>query len=444
MPKQYSEQPLLEFNPKLPKLSKNEQQVLKLLVETGKLIVPIYLKQENPKFPSANFYPHDVTRKEVEEAAKENEGILSPFTVVERTNGKLTAIPYYVKYRELLKPIADKLNKASALTDNEEFGRFLKLQAKALIEGTYEEAAIAGLKMKPYILDIAIGPIDHFDDRLFFVKASYQCWVGVIDTERTNKSLNYKNIILSATRKALIPVERINNFDNVKVKVEDVILFTGLLARTKFVGVSLPYDLHIVEQHGSEITLFNQLNALRLKEQIVPTFNKIFSKAFREGFDSEDLRRGYLRAVLLHELAHSYLHYKNAAKNLQDLFPYIDELAATILGLRMAGSLILKDRITNKQLESMIVSFLCRSFYHIKTTKTSKLLLNYVVGGTIFINFMIEHGALKQSAGKVVPNFMKIFVALHELFAVLEQILARGTREEAESFIKKYNQYSIL
>lgn len=439
MPKQNTEQPLVEFNPKLPRLSEDQKAVLKLLVEAGKLIVPLYKLQENQQFPGANFYPHDITKKEIEEAVKKNKEILSPYTLVERRNGKLIAIPFHQKYMNFLIPIANKLNKASTITENKEFGRFLRLQAKALMEGTYEEAIVARLKMKPYILDISMGPLDPFDDRLFFTKASYQCWVGVIDMERTNKFLNYKNIILGAARKALIPAERVNNHDKVKVKVEDVVLFTGQLARTKFVGTSLPYDLNIVEQHGSEVTLFNQSNDLRVKEQIIPIFNTIFSKAFKEGFNSGDLRRGYLRAVLLHELAHSYLHYRNAVKNLQDLFPYIDELAATILGLRMAGTLLLKDRITNKQLESMIVSFLCRSFYHIKTTKVSKSLLNYVIGGKIFINFMIEHGALKQSAGKIVPNFMKIFVALHELFSILERLLACGTRQEAEIFIKKYS-----
>ena len=46
MAKVSRDEPLLEFNPKLPKLSKNEQAVLKLLVEAGRLIVPIYLEQE--------------------------------------------------------------------------------------------------------------------------------------------------------------------------------------------------------------------------------------------------------------------------------------------------------------------------------------------------------------------------------------------------------------
>lgn len=435
-----SDKPLIEFNPRLPKLSKNEKVVLRLLIEIGKLTSLLYLEQENPKFPGANFYPHDATKKEIEEAAKKNKDILSPYTVVERVGGRLLAVPYHQKYAQFLKPIAEKLSKASTTTENKEFAKFLKLQAKALTEGAYKEAIIAGLQMKPYTLDISIGPIEHYDDQLFFAKASYQCWVGILDVEGTEKLDNYKSITLGGTRKALMPAERINNYNQVKTKVDDVILFSGLLSRTKFVGVSLPNDLAIVEEYGSEITLFNQPNDLRVKEQIVPTFNNIFSKAFREGFSYEDLRRGYLRAVALHELAHSFLHYRNAAKNLQDLFPCIDELAATVLGLKMAGSLLLKDRITNKQLESMMVAFLCRSFSHVEAKGLNKPLINYALGGAIFINFMVRNGALKQSGGMMIPNFMKIFVALHELFSVLEQILSSGTRKEAEIFIKKYTK----
>lgn len=434
-----SDQPLIEFNIKLPKLSKSEKAVLKLLIEAGRLIIPVYLEQENSKFPGANFYPHNITKRKIEKNAKKNKEILSPYTVVEIKKGKLVAIPYHVKYAHHLKPVADKLNEASIITENKEFAKVLRLQAKALVDGTYEEVTIAWLQMKPYILDISIGPIDHFDDQLFFAKASYQAWVGVMDMEGTNRLNNYKSIVLSTSRKTPMPAERIDHHDKVKAKVIDVILFSGLLARTKFVGVSLPSDLSIVEKYGSEITLFNQPNDLRIKEQILPTFNKIFSKAFREGFIYEDLRRGYLRAVALHELAHCYLHYRHAAKNLQDLFPCIEELAATILGLRMAGSLLLKDRITNKQLESMIVAFLCRSFYHIQNSKTSKIMNNYALGGAVFINFMRRNGALKESIGLAVANFMKIFVALHELSDVLEYLLSKGSYKDAELFVSRYS-----
>lgn len=423
--------PLIQFNPKLPRLSSSEKATLKLLVEAAKLIAPVYLEQEKQA-------KNGSSKEEIEKWGKKDPEILSPYTVVEKINGKLVATPYHVKYKKLLEPIAEKLNQAANITDNKEFGRFLRLKAKALLDGSYDDGFAAWLEMKPYILDIAIGPFEHLDDKLFFAQASYQAWVGVMDIEGTERLNDYKSTILSARKKALIPSERVDNFDKVRAKVIDVLLFSGLMARTKFVGVNLPVDINFVEKHGSEITLFNQPNDLRMREQIVPTFNKIFSKEFREGFSVEDLRRANLRYIAMHELSHSYLYYKHASENLQDLFQCIYELAATALGLRMAGILLLKDRITEKQLESMIVAFLCRSFYLTEKNQNNKSLVNYILGSTIFINFMFESGALKKSDGTYTANFMKIFVALHDLSNILERLLSSGTYKEAQSFLKRY------
>ncbi len=437
-------EPLIEFNPKLPRLSASEKAVLKLLVEAGRLIVPIYLEQENQLKINGNFYPAGVTKEEVDKAAKINPGILSPYTVVEKINGKLTTIPYHVKYEKLLKPIADKLSQASEITDNKEFSKFLKLQVKALLDGTYEEAIAYWQKMKQYILDISIGPKEHFDDQVFFTKAAYQAWVGVIDSEGTEKLYYYKTIVLSARREALLPGDRLDNYDKVKAKVDNVLLFSGQMARTKFVGLNMPMNLKFVEKYGSEVTIFNQVNDLRLKEQILPTFKKIFSSEFRKGYSSEDLRKGSLRYVALHELAHNYLYYKDSAKRLQDLLPSIYELTATLLAMRIAGTLLLKDVISSKQLESMIVAFICRSSDLVEKGKTNKSMINYALGGGIFINFMLESGALKKLGGLTMPNFMKIFLSLQELSYILERLLASGTRSDAETFIKKYGLVSSI
>ncbi len=427
-------QALIEFNPKLPKLSKNQKDVLKLLVEAGKLIAPLYLEQErdirNIKF----------TRQEIERAGKKDPEVLSPYTVLEKVNGKIVATPYHIKYAKFLKPIAEKLSETSKITDNKEFGRFLQLQAKALLDGTYEMAISAWLKIKPYVLDISIGPFEHLDDKLFFGQASYQAWVGTIDSEGTERLNNYKSIVLAARRKELIPGERVDNFDKVKAKVVDVHMFSGLMARLKFVGVNLPVDVNFVKKYGSEVALFNQPNDLRMKEQIIPTFNKIFSRVFREGFTFEDLRRANLRYIAMHELAHSFLYYKHAIENLKDLFLPIFEITATILGLRMAGTLLLKDRITNKQLESMIVASLCRGFYLVSHRENNEPLSNYALGWAIFINFMLDSGALKQAGGMAIPNFMKMFVSLHDLSNILEKLLSSGTRKDAELIINRYGK----
>ena len=433
-----SDYPLIEFNPKLPKLTQYQRQVLKLLIEAGKLIAPIYLEQEKQLEKDGNFYPKGVSKKEVAEAAKKNPQILSPYTVVEKVNGKLIAIPYHIKYADLLKPIADKLNQASDITENKDFAKFLKLKAKALLDGTYEDPVAFWFKMKPYILDITIGPFEHHDDRLFFAKAPYQCWVGVINLGKTKKLNYYKDIVLSVRRKAIFPDERFENYKEVRAKIDDAVLLSGHIARTKFVGINMPMNFDWVEKYGSEVTLFNQINNLRMKEQILPMFNKIFVPAFKKGFSEEDLKIGSISYVALHEFAHNDLYYKNSAKNLQDLFPPIYELAATVLGLRMAGSLLLKDVIISKQLESMIVAFICRNFYLKEKSKQDKSWVNYALGGVIFNNFMIKNGSLKQSEGLTIPNFMKIFISIQDLSYALEFLLSSGTRKNTEAFIKKY------
>lgn len=427
--------PIILFNPKLPKLSKNEREVLKLLVEGGKLIAPIYLQQEKQA--------GKISKEEMEKAAKKDSEIFSPYTVVEKIQGKIVAIPYHVKYARLLKPVAQKLEEAARASDNKQFAHALKLQAKALLDGTYEKATATWLSMKPYILDISIGPVDHADYQLFSGKATYQAWVGTLDVEGTERLNNYKTIVLSASRSAIIPTERVDSHNKVKVKTIDVVLFSGFMARTKFVGVNLPMDVDFVGKYGSEITIFNQPNDLRMQEVILPTFNKIFPKEFREEFSLEDLRRASLRIVAMHELAHSFLYYRNAKGNLQDLFQTIYELAATVLGLRMAGALLLQDRITNKQLESMIVVYICRSLHLIEKGKTNKPMITYALGSAIFMNFMFESGAIKELEGKEIPNFMKIFVSLHDLSIILERLLSSGTRKDAEVFIKKYDKIAL-
>lgn len=436
--------PLIMFNPTLPLLSKNESEVLELLVEAAKLTVPIYMAQENPAQPGANFYPENISKGEVARAAKQDPRIFSPYTVVEKVNGKLVATPYHIKYAKLLQPVADKLLEAVKVTDNKEFGKRLEIQAKALLTGDYDEAAIAWMNMKPYVLDINIGPLERYDDKLFFTKTSYQAWVGVMDEGNTKRTINYRDIIFSARRKALIPSEKIDFYDKVQIRVDDVILFSGLIARTLFVSVNLPNDPNFMEQYGSEITIFKQANEYRFKKEVLPAFNKLFSSSFKKLFSQNDLELGTLYSSVLHELGHVYLRYRHSEQNLKDLFPIIDELAAYVVGIRVCGFLLLKDIASQKQLESIMVAFLARCFGMALFEKDNPAKYHYMVGGVMFINYLIENGAIQEAGGISWPNFTKMFFSVGELASILEKILSNGTRADAESFIRKYGHLQKL
>lgn len=438
------EKPLVLFKSKLPKLSKNEQKVLNLLVEAGKLIIPVYEKQENHASAGANFYPKNATKREIEVAASKNPEILSPYTIVERVKGKLVAIPYHKKYVELLKPVVNKLLEAARITENEDFAKRLEVQAKALLDGNYDEASKQWMVMKPYILDIVIGPIERYDDRLFFVKTAYQAWVGVMDDEMTKRFQKYQPIILSSRRKVLMASEKVDYYDKVQARVDNTILYAGRIARTMPVGINLPNDPNLMEKYGSEITVFKEVNTLRVKNEILPVFTKIFSKEFQKTFTTEDLEDGNLYVVILHELAHTYLRYRNSEKNLKELFPVIDELAASIMGMKVCGALLLKDIMSQRQLESIMLAFMARSFYLALKDKDNLARAHYITGAAIFLNFMLESGAVKEEGGISWPNFTKMFVSIEELASILERLLYQGTREDAESFIEKYGNIGQL
>lgn len=436
--------PLIMFNPTLPLLSKNESEVLELLVEAAKLIVPIYMIQENPTQPGANFYPEDVSKEEVERTAKQDPRILSPYTIVERVNTKLVAIPYHIKFEKLLKPVADKLMEAARLTNNKDFSKRLKVQAKTLLNGNYQEAGITWMKMKPYVLDINIGPVERYDDKLFFKKTSYQAWVGVMDESNTKRAIEYKNIILSSRRKSVMPSQKVDYYDKIQIRIDDTILFAGLMARMQFVGVNLPNDLTIMEKHGSEITIFKQANEYRFKHEVLPALNKLFSPSFKKLFSRSDIELGTLYSSVLHEIGHISLRYRQGEKRLQDLFPIIDELSAYVVGIRVCGFLLLKDITSQKQLESIMVAFLARCFGMALLEKESPAKYHYMIGGVMFINYLIETGAIQEAGGISWPNFTKMFFSVGELASILEKILSSGTRIDAEVFIKRYGNIAKL
>ncbi|MBI2600798.1 hypothetical protein HYW42_02495 [Candidatus Daviesbacteria bacterium] len=437
-------EPITEFTSKLPKLSDNQKKVLKLLIEAARLIVPLYKKQENHRFEGANFYPHDATREEITKAAATNFEILSPYSVVERKGKELIAIPYHLKYAEFLEPIADKLLKAASITDNKDFAKRLEFQANALLNGTYDEATIYWMKMRPYILDINIGPVERYNDKLFFTKTSYQAWVGVMDGERTARVLNFKNIIHTARRKTLMPSEKVDFYEKVQIRVDDLLIFSGLISRTMFLGVNLPNDTNLMEKYGSEITVFKQSIDYRVKTEVLPAFSKVFSSSFQKEFDYEDIRWGTLYFTILHELGHTYLRYRNSERNLEDLFPIIDELSAYVLGMKLAGFLLLKDVLTQKQLESIMVAFTSRCFELVLNESNNKSKIHYTIGGAIFVNFLFETEAIREKEGISWPNFTKMFVSLDQLATILERILSQGRREDAEAFIKKYGDMKVL
>ncbi len=436
--------PVVKFPGKGIKLSPSEKKVVQKLVKAAESISAIYLKQENNSNNGANFYPRDATRKQILEAAKENPDIVSPFTIVERDKkGKLIAIPYHVKFKNQLKKTVGYIREAAKLTDNKDFAKRLEVQSHALLDGNYEASDIYWLSMKPYKISFVIGPVERYLDKLFFTKCACQAWVGIMDEELTEDAVKFKDYIVGARRKVLAPSEKVDFLDKIQIRVDNTLIFSGLISRFMFTSTNLPNDVNIMEKNGSEITIFKPAFELKFDKERHPIFHAVFEERFQEDYPVEILKLGALRNSYLHEISHPLLRYRDAERRLKEYFPIFDEITASVFGVKACGSLLLKNAITEKELEAIMVMFIALAFSWWLSYLKEPSVIHYAQGFAIALNFFLESGAIRESGGFSWPNFTKLFVSINELSDTLERILAVGTYEDARKFTERYASLNI-
>lgn len=433
------------FKVETDRLTKDELAVLGKLIDAAKLIAEIY-SQQMDKHGNLTFYPADATRAEIERAATKNKQIFSPYTVVERDqDGQLVAVPYHIKYQEALLGVAQKLEEAAQLSTNREFSQVLQIQAQALLNGDYDEAQVAWMKIKPYMIDIAIGPFERIEDQLFFVKRSYQAWVGLMNLALTERANTFKDTTFSARRKFTPSGERVDFMDKAQIRVDNTVIFAGMIAKYGFTATTLPNDIEILEKYGSEATIFWPEVRQALVISHWPIFNLIFAPHFKRSFSDTDLQRGYLYLVMMHEIARILVRYRFAFRRLRELYPIFNEMTIEAQAVKLCGSLLLKDVLCQKEMESILVMFLTRIFDYFLAMQDQPGSKPYVLGNAVLLNSLIASGALQISKeGISWPNFTKVFIAVTNLADEIEKVLAQGSYQDGQKYLKKHSSLAAF
>jgi hypothetical protein len=303
---------------------------------------------QKPK--GANFYPEDMTTQQFETwvaslPKEEQEQAKSFFTVIRwkdagsNTHSQLTAIPFSEEHKEDLTAAANLLKEAAGLTDNPTLKTFLNLRADAFLSNDYYASDLAWMDLDAPI-DITIGPYETYNDELFGYKASFEVYVNLRDDEESAK--------FSALSKHLqeiednLPIDP--QYQNPKlggaapIRVVDEILSAGDGARgIATAAYNLPNDERVVQQKGSKRVMLKNIQEAKFRNVLLPIARRMLSPSARVDVNFES----FFTHIVAHELMHGLGPHQikvdgretTVRDELKDVYSAVEEAKADITGL---------------------------------------------------------------------------------------------------------------
>jgi hypothetical protein len=369
--------------------------------------------------PGAGFYPLDMTKEEFERA--DLPGSRSEYTVLRRADkGGLEVVPYSRHYGESLARAAGLLERAAGLAGEPGLRRYLELRARALRTDDYRPSDMAWLDMKDNRLDIVIGPIETYEDKLFGYKAAFEAYVLVKDLEWSRRLSRYA-AMLPALQKGL-PVADAYKAEtpgtDSDLNAYDVIYYAGdCNAGSKTIAINLPND--------EQVQLAKGTRRLQLKNAMRAKFDSIMVPIAAELIAPEQRRHvtfdAFFADTMFHEVAHG-LGIKNTVNGrgtvrdaLKELGSGIEEGKADVLGLYMITRLHEQGELGGA-LEDYYTTFLAGIFRSVRFGAASA----HGEANMVRFNFFADRGAFTRDAsGHYRVDMPKMRRAVDELSAVL-------------------------
>ena len=154
----------------------------------------------------ANFYPADMTKEEFD--ALEDPDKFSPYTIIRRgEDGKLKVVWYHEAYKESIDKICGYLESAATMTIKESVRNYLLKRVEALRTDSYKESDYAWMDMKDSKMDLVIGPIENYEDGIYGLKTSYECFILLKDLKKTEELTKYISMLPELQKSLPCPEE---------------------------------------------------------------------------------------------------------------------------------------------------------------------------------------------------------------------------------------------
>ncbi|WP_276091305.1 Zn-dependent hydrolase [Pedobacter sp. JY14-1] len=385
-----------------------------------------------PKPAGGTFYPAGLTKKELDESdVKDKYG---QYSVIRRDPyGKLSSVPYSVAFETELQRATSLLKIAAVTAEDKALRYYLNQRADALVTDQYTKSDYAWLDMKDNTLDIIIGPIENYEDKLFNARASFEAYVLIKDKAWSKRLAKYVKLLPSLQQG--LPVapkyKKEKPGTDSELNAYDVVYYAGdCNAGSKTIAVNLPNDEIIQQKKGTR--------RLQLKNAMKAKFDRILLPVAGELIDKEQQQYinfdAFFANVMFHEVAHGLGIKKTVTgkgfvkEALQEQYSWLEEGKADVLGLYMVT-----DLLKRKELEGDI-----RQYY---TTYMAGILRSVRFGAASAhgkanmqcFNFFQEQGAFIRNAdGTYKVDYARFEGAMKKLAANILIMQGNGDRMAVE------------
>ena len=386
-----------------------------------------------PKPLGARFYPEDMSKDEFESAYLPGKAGLYSF-VRRNPAGELVLVPYHVEYAEELKAAATLLREAARLAESPDFANYLKLRAAALISDDFQLSDAYWMDVKDNEVDIVIGPIETYLDRLYGYRTAYEAYVLIKDMEWSDRLSRFAGFLPALQDGLPVPEEYKweSPGSNADLNAYDVVYYAGHSnAGSKTIAINLPNDEQVQLEKGSRrLQLKNAMEAKYL-EILEPIADVLIDESQRRHITFD----AFFANTMFHEVAHG-LGIKNTINDkgtvqaaMLDLASSMEEGKADVLGLYMITELHKAGELGDADLRDYYVTFMTSIFRSIRFGAASA----HGKANMVRFNFFLDEGAFVRDpeTGRYRVDFEKMGTAMENLSRLILTLQGDGDYEGA-------------
>jgi len=397
-----------------------------------------------PKPASANYYPADTTKAEIEGwigslGTDERSRATGFFTTIRRgPTGRLTAVPYSLEYQGALSLAAQHLRAAAAATTQPTLKAFLEARAAAFASDDYYDSDVKWMELNSSI-EPTIGPYEVYEDEWFNYKAAFEAFITVKDRDASERLQKFAGALQEIENHLPIdPAYRNPALGSMApIAVVNTVFSAGDANRgVQTAAFNLPNDERVIREKGSKRVMLKNNQEAKFQKVLVPIAQVALAPSDRGAvaFDA------FFTHILMHELMHGLGPHDirvdgratTVRQELKDTYSAIEEAKADISGLFALQYLIDQGQIDSSMQQSMYTTFLASAFRSLRFGIGEA----HGRGQAIQLNYLLDSGGFVVNAdGTFTVNNDKIRDGVTALTRDIMTLQAEGSYAKAQQMI---------